>query len=400
MTGAAASQVKPGARQITLLLAGTMTIMAGATISPALPQIEADVATGPNGPLLTRLVLTIPALFTALTALAAGAMLDRFGRRRILVGAILLYGIAGPAGALASSVDQLLIARALLGVAVGVIMTAVVTLITDYYDGPARGTVMGRQAAFSGGSGIVFLLAGGALADLSWRAPFGLYLLAFPILAMVLANLDEPKRTSNATPDAPLEALRLVPVAGLAALAFVSMVLFYLTPVQVPFHLAALGTASGTVAGGAIATLTLTGAIASALYGRVRARLGYGAIFAVLYLLMASGYGVVATASGPSQVVVGLALFGCGFGLLLPALQSLAAEIATPASRGTVIGTLTTALFLGQFASPFAAQPIVAWLGSGAAFALAGAALGLLAIASGLRTLLTPDAPHNRETPS
>ena len=368
-------------RLLALLLVGAMTIMAGATISPALPEIEREVATGNNAALLTRLVLTVPALFTALTALFAGAALDRFGRRRILLAAIVLYAFAGPAGGVVSNVWALLVTRALLGVAVGIVMTASVTLVADYYSGPNRGEVMGRQAAFAGIGGIVFLVGGGLLADLSWRAPFAIYLLALPVLAMTWRFLPEPARASSAAGGKDGRgAVRWKPVAALAALAFTSMVVFYLTPVQIPFHLAALGTPSGTLAGIAVASTTLTGAIASALYGRVRARMSRPVTFAILFVLMAVGYAVVAAATGPVAVIAGLAIFGTGFGLLLPSLNTLAGDLADERTRGIVIGALTTSLFLGQFASPLVAQPVIERFGSAGAYWAGAFVLALLAI--------------------
>ena len=366
-------------RLIALLLVGAMTIMAGATISPSLPAIEREVASGDNAALLTRLVLTVPALFTALTALVAGAALDRFGRRRILLAAIVLYALAGPAGGLMSNVWALLATRALLGVAVGIVMTASVTLVTDYYAGPQRGEVMGRQAAFAGIGGIVFLVGGGLLADLSWRAPFAIYLLALPVLVMAWRFLPEPSRAAAADHDDG-GIMRRGPVALLAMLAFTSMVVFYLTPVQIPFHLEALGAPSGTLAGIAVASTTLTGAVASALYGRVRARLARSLVFAVLFAPMAAGYAIVALAAGPALVIAGLAIFGMGFGLLIPNLNTLAGDLATDATRGTVIGTLTTSLFLGQFASPLVAQPVIERFGSAGAYWAGASMLALLAV--------------------
>ncbi|MEL6527253.1 MAG: MFS transporter, partial [Chloroflexota bacterium] len=74
--------------QGTLLAAGTLTVMASATISPALPAITEAFADTPNIDLLVSLLLTIPALFIALGAPLAGVIVDRFGRKRLLVIAV------------------------------------------------------------------------------------------------------------------------------------------------------------------------------------------------------------------------------------------------------------------------------------------------------------------------
>ncbi|MGB3205695.1 MAG: hypothetical protein WBB28_11960 [Crinalium sp.] len=62
--------------KLILLLASSMTVMAGATISPALPSMAKAFSTTPNVSLLIPLVLTMPALFIALCGAASGAIVD------------------------------------------------------------------------------------------------------------------------------------------------------------------------------------------------------------------------------------------------------------------------------------------------------------------------------------
>ncbi|MEO0013265.1 MAG: Bacillibactin exporter, partial [Cyanobacteriota bacterium] len=156
----------------TLLLTSTLTVMSGATIAPSLPAMQEYFADVPNSALLVRLVLTIPALFIAIGGLFAGQLVDRLGRKPLLIGSALLYGIAGSSGFILNSLGAILVGRALLGLSVAGIMTGVTTLIGDYYTGQTRANFMGLQAAFMGLGGVVFLSVGGFIADLNWRFPF------------------------------------------------------------------------------------------------------------------------------------------------------------------------------------------------------------------------------------
>jgi MFS family permease len=314
----------------------------------------------------------------------AGVLIDRFGRRPLLLGAMALYGIGGAGGGLASSIWLLLASRALLGFAVGGVMTTATRLIVDYYDGERRSAVMGQQAAFMGFGVVVFLVLGGVLADLSWRATFGVYLLAFAFLPLAVLYLDEPERTSE-NPKSRSSDARRAPVPGplvgmLFALAFVGMVVFYMTPVQVPFYLRALGAGSGTLAGLVVAASTLTGALASMAYGRVKKRLGYRGVFGLLFARMGTGYALVAAAGGFALVTGGLAVLGLGMGLLMPNLNNWAGELAPPPARGKVLGGVTTCIFLGQFVSPIATQPLIEAVGLAGAFGVAGAVVGALVL--------------------
>ena len=63
-------------RAWALILAATLTILSNATISPALPGLEASFADHPDAARLVRLLVTAPALAVALIAPFAGIITD------------------------------------------------------------------------------------------------------------------------------------------------------------------------------------------------------------------------------------------------------------------------------------------------------------------------------------
>lgn len=90
----------------------------------------------------------------------------------------------------------LLVTRALLGIAVGGVMTVVSATITDWFDGPRRASFLGLQQAFASLGGVVFLPLAGALATIGWRVLFWLYGLAAVVaLFAILAVRDRPRDT-------------------------------------------------------------------------------------------------------------------------------------------------------------------------------------------------------------
>jgi MFS family permease len=370
----------PTLRLLTLLLVSMMTIMASATISPSLPRLRMAFEWVPAIDLWVRMVVTLPALFTAMGAPLAGMLIDRFGRKRLLVASVALYGVAGTLPGVLTELPLILVCRALLGLAVGGLMTTATALIADYYAGPERGVVLGRQAAFMGVGGLVFMLSGGLLADIHWRAPFAVYLYAFLILPFILLFLTEPEVKRGAAGGGservplPWSNLWLV-----YALAMAGMMIFYLIPVQLPFLLRRLGVASSALAGLAVGVSTLVGSVVSLRYARVRQVLSYRGIMAVLFACMGLGYVIVGTAQSYAAVVGGLAVSGLGQGLLTPNMSNWAASLAPEAVRGRAMGLLTTSLFLGQFISPLLAQPLIGVVGLGGAFLVAAGLLSALA---------------------
>ena len=368
----------------TLLLTSTLTVMSGATIAPSLPAMQEYFAVVENSELLVRLVLTIPALFIAFGGLFAGQLVDRIGRKPLLIASTLVYGIAGASGFVLNSLWTILIGRALLGLAVAGIMTGVTTLITDYYLGQKRADFMGLQAAFMGLGGVVFLSIGGFSADFNWRFPFLIYLSAWPIMLAIATTLFEPNRqVNNQNKDSSQVNQPNMPIGVLSMIygvALFYMVAFYLIPVQLPFYLKNLSNASASASGLAIAAFTLASSIASLRYGSIKQRLGFVSIVVAAFAIAAIGYVIIGFAGSYNLVLLGLIVAGLGFGLLMPNLNVWLASIIPDSLRGRALGGLTSFFFLGQFLSPIVSQPVTNLVGLGNTYIFTGVALLVVAL--------------------
>lgn len=151
----------------------------------------------------------------------------------------MLYAIAGGSGFVLDSLLAIIVGRAALGVAVGGITVGATALITDYYVGEQRDSVLGLQGSFTQFGGVLFLPLGGVLADVGWRMPLLIYLTSLLLLPTMLLSLYEPEGTAtDSTSDAPVYAIAL----------FV-MIVFYMIPVQIPFYLENLTGATATLIG-------------------------------------------------------------------------------------------------------------------------------------------------------
>lgn len=388
---------------VTLLLASSLTVLAGAIIAPALPTMAEHFQDTPGVDLLVRLVLTMPALFIVVGAPLAGWIADFRGRRGLLLGAVLAYAIAGTAGAFLPSLATILVSRALLGLAVAGIMTAVTALLADYYAGVDRARVMGFQAASMGLGGLVFTGLGGLLAGVDWRGPFLVYLLALGVFPLAFRMLWEPPKTgaspremkagaraeAHPGPEASQRQRQnstdfpwrvVAPVYGVA---FVMQVAFYTIPVQFPFHLAAVAGGGPELAGLAIGTTSLFFSLASLASARLNEGVGYGTVIGRGFLVGAVGFAGVGLAPSPLTMFPSLAVAGIGIGLVLPAMMVWLTTSVAPRLRGRALGGLTTAVFLGQFVSPLASQPFLVRVGS------EGVYLGVAGLLVGVAVLLT-----------
>jgi MFS family permease len=367
----------------TLLVTSTLTIMAGATIAPSLPAMREHFANVANVDYWVRLVLTFPALCIAIGAPFAGIIIDRFGRKPLLSLAVVVYGLAGSSGFVLNSIGIILLGRALLGLSVAGIMTTATTLIADYYVGATRAQFLGFQAAFMGLGGVIFLTVGGLVADISWRMPFLIYLVALGLLPFILL-LPEPSSTGTSTqvkdtlPEP--SAFPWVLLILTYGIAFVTQIVFYMIPVQLPFYLQQLSNANASQSGLAIALCTLFNSATAFGYQGIKARLSFLNIYAIAFLFMGIGYEIISFAPTYGVVLIGLAVGGFGLGLLMPNLNVCLTSVIPAVSRGRVLGGLTTCFFLGQFTSPIMSQPLSQAFGLGTTYGLAGGFMLVLSV--------------------
>jgi MFS family permease len=373
--------------KITLLLSSSLTVMAGATVSPALPAMQKEFAQAIANPdllsTLVKLVITLPALFIVIGSPIAGMIVDRFGRKFLLLTTAILYGLAGSSGLYLDNLTGILVGRALLGVAVAGVMVSATTLIADYYSGPARAAFMGLQAGFMGLGGVLFLTLGGALAQQNWHYPFGIYLFAWLIAPLIIAFIAEPDRTQTPTSGSlgtPKQAMPIAILAIIYGFTTLSQIAFYLIPVQLPFFLTQLVQAVPTQSGMAIALCTLFSAIASVAYGKLKQHLEFASFLPLIFGLMGIGYLLIGQASNWAQILVGLAIAGMGLGIIMPNMSVWLSTVVADEIRGRALGGLSTAMFLGQFLSPIVTQPLTKMTGLGGVYALTGGLLTLIAL--------------------
>ena len=379
----------------TLLFAAVLAPFQAASISPAIPELLAHFADHPNAGYLSRLVLVMPSIGIAISAPLAGVVIDRFGRRRFLLWAIFAYAILGASGGLVDDLEVLLLTRLFLGFAAGGAMTATVTLMGDYFDGPERQKFLGQRTAFVNFSAIAINISGGFLASIDWRVPFFVFLAALVLVPMGARSLPEPVITLEAKA-APRIKFREWPLAfiGLVYLMlFLVNIAFFFVPTQIPFYVRSLGYEGAQISGFALSASSLGIALGSLLYHPIRSRVRQAAsTFVPAAFLVVVGFGIVSMADTLWLVMPGLLLAGLGFGVVNVNGIVWAME-GTPAPiRGRVIGGLTSSMMLGHFSSPLVSQPIAQAWGLSYVFVFGVGLLGVIGVVFAANAILSRPA--------
>jgi len=345
---------------------------------PGMAEAFADV---PNADFLVRLTLTMPALFVAIGALFAGFLLDSWGRKPVLIVSLILYGLAGTAGFFLNSLTTILVSRALLGFAVAGTMSGFTTLILDYFRDGELNRFLGLQGAFMGLGGMLFLLAAGYLADISWQYPFLIHLFAFLLVPGVIFAIEEPQIiTNDLTTSGNKVAFPWGKLLPIYVTMFVGILIFFIFVVEIPFYLSLNNNISSSQVGIALSLQTLSSVFIALQYQRLKARYSFQGIFGLVFLILGISHLILALSPAYTIVIIGLLISGLGIGLFAPNSSGWLASVAPAEVRGKAVGVMTSVGFLGQFFSPIFTQPFVEQVGLQAMFAVAAAIALLFAI--------------------
>jgi MFS family permease len=369
------------ARKAALLSIATLTVSSTMVIAPSLPAMATAYAGTPNAELLVKLTLTMPAIAIALFAPMAGWVIDRYGRLPMLYASMVLFGLAGVSGYFIDDLYLMLASRLVLGTAIAGSMTTLNTLAGDYFTGEARGSFAGLQSMVMSFGAMLLVGVAGFIADYDWRYPFLLYAYSWLLIPVVAPLLTEPtriQREANAAGNEPLPVKELV---GAYVLGWFSAVMFYMVASQLPFLIRERGVESGLLLGLAVGLVQLFAAGGSIMHARLKRNRGFLSVYAIAFVLMATGYGLIWLTTSYTVVLLSAAIVGIGVGFFFPNSTLWVLMIAPPRMRGRCAGGLSASLNFGQFASPIVVQPIVAVVGLGGAFGVsAGTLLGVAVV--------------------
>jgi EmrB/QacA subfamily drug resistance transporter len=205
-----------GAVTAVVCLALAAVVAAMSSLNVALPGIARATHAS-----LTQLSWVIDAyslLFAALL-LPAGALADRYGRRRALIVGLGVFAAGSALAMTISSANGLIALRGVIGVGAALVMPATLSTITGTLPEAQRVRAVSIWAGVAGASAVVGVVCAGALLEVfSWRSVFGLNVV-LGVVALVGVLVVVPESADERAPrlDATGAALAVI---GLVALVY------------------------------------------------------------------------------------------------------------------------------------------------------------------------------------
>ena len=113
------------------------------------------------------------------------------------------------------------------------------------------------------------------------------------------------------------------------------------------------------LAGYALSTMTLSGAIAGAVLANIFKLFGSYSV-PVAIGLMGTGFGLLGYASSMLMVFIAVPFIGLGAGIMMPSLLLRVPKLVSESSRAFAMAVVGSAIFFGQFLSPIALKAVAA----------------------------------------
>ena len=181
---------------VACILGSAIVFLDGTVVNVALPALQEDLGASLSEQqwVVESYMLTLSSLL-----LVGGSLDDLFERRTIFAWGVGAFGVTSVLCAAAPSVEVLIAARALQGVAGALLVPSTLALIIATFPPAERGAAIGSWTAWAGISTVVGPLGGGALIDgASWRWIFAINVI--PVAITLWLVLREVPKAAEAPP--------------------------------------------------------------------------------------------------------------------------------------------------------------------------------------------------------
>lgn len=356
--------------KVSILSLSLLTVMAGAAMAPALGVISEYFSDEKT--LFVQMIISMPAVFIFLTSFVFPKLAAKFRARTLLMIGLAFYTIGGCVAGVFNSIWIVLLMRALVGVGVGIIMPLSTGLLAFYFSPQEQEGLMGWSSAMNNMGGVIATLISGALATVSWRISFLVYLMGLISIVLCAAFMPNDKIQSDEADErrGSAEPERVIPSTGqvfrsnyvyIIAM-FLEMSTFFIYPANFAMVTVRAGVIPENLTAIIMAIMDLVAFFGGMLFVKVKAAAGGSTKF-VAPILFVVGYVLLGVVGGWFGVLAGSVCVGFANSEGIPLIISEASKKMGRLAATTVMPLISAALYIAQFASPFIMSGVTAIAG-------------------------------------
>lgn len=344
-----------------------MAVLGIASVSPALPGIAEHFNLADEDFGLIISVFAIPGI---LLTPVLGFLSDKFGRKVVIVPALLLFGVAGFMCSVAVTFEMLLFFRILQGVGAASLGALNVALIGDIFAGPDRPRIMGYNHSVLSIGTATFPIIGGILSGISYEYVFYMPLVAIPIAIYVLFFLDlDVKGKSHQTRLYFSSFLKLIKNRNLLTLLIVSISLFIILMgpfiTYVPYVAKERFALEPTFIGIILASMSISTSLTAYFLGKFLKRFQHESLLKIGLLGYGLALGMIPLYSEWYMLFISTAIFGISHSFVLPNSQSMIIKFSDENNRALLMSFNRMLSQVGQALGPVLSGAVFVYFSDG-----------------------------------
>lgn len=389
--------------KVPVLAVALLSIMATAAIGPSLGIIEQNFL-GIN-PTLVKSIVTIPALICIPVSLLSNNISKHMRKKNLLILGLILYLLGGILCYFSNNIYMLLASRGILGVGLGIVAPMSLVLVGDFFQGKDRAKFMGYSTASTNIGAVISTPIVGYIAAIDWHNIFLIYLVAFPILLIVIFCLPKVAPFDTYAPENSKEHehndtkhiklnLGVFKYAIIIILAFIT---FYSVPTNIALLIQDRNFGNSETSAILITLVTLFAFISALVFGRVL-KLFKEALILISFIIISIGLAVLILSNTLIIMGVGVVLIGIGFGLVVPYSLFYSAKCVHSKHTSLAITIVTTSIYVGEAICPIVLDYIAKLLNLGNVIGsfYAAEVLGIVAIIFSIIIIIASKVKGNK----
>lgn len=308
------------------LLSVSMLVAVAPAINANIPAMKEAF---PQIPLsMVEMITTIPSLFLMISVLTSGFIAKKIGYKQTIMLGLGIVAISGIIPVFIGNFYLVLFSRAALGFGIGLFNSLLIGLISYFFDGNERTTIIGYHEALGGLGGMLITYIAGQLMHVNWQAPFISYAIAIPVFFIFWKVIPKVK-----TEDILHKNAKQVVVndgkEGNFSIVFVFMILIVIGAtlnmtmgIKVSSLIVEQGYGSASDASTVIMLLSLGAMISGFLFGKMY-NIFKNYIMSVGFTITALAMFIIGISNASWMTVLGGFLVGFGFRVMMPCLTNI-----------------------------------------------------------------------------
>jgi len=301
-----------------------------------------------------------------------GLLIDKFGKRKVMIPLIFGYGLTAPIIYFISSFEQLLALSVIQELLGSGFFSFVLITYGDRYKGNQLSSAVGLNSAVFGISRVIFPILGGIITEIDFRISYLFFALAIPVSIIMFYGLGKYDKVSSKEKNSKkMEEgsffKTFIKKPGLIGAIFLSLAIpAIMTGVVGSFYQIYLRESLGisaTLRGTLVSLLWLSSIVFSANCGRISKRFSAPSIVTVGFLIYGGAGLLIIFSTTYELIALGFVIWGMGHGLVGPQLSILNARLPPAGQRGRIITFNRSIVGISRSVLPLVGGPVIDQIG-------------------------------------